>query len=464
MIATARRHSGSSTIAFTVVGLVLVAAYLVAFFLLIEGSTYDIWGAMLVGPVLFVLALPVLSRQARREGDARVFWLLTLALAVKFGFSVFRYYHGFYVVNGADARGYDDYGTDIALRFLDGDFGSGLENLTESNFVRFFTGLIYTVIRPSALSGFLIYAWLAFWGTYFFYRAFVLALPEGGRLSYARWLFFMPSILFWPSSIGKESLLVFGLGIAAFGAAKVTAERVLPGLAVCAIGLGFASLVRTPAAVAMGVGLMCGGLLRRPSVHLRQLRPIARLVSFALFSGIAVVIAMLLVGYLERSAPGRAGGSNVETLIAESRRVTSTGGSEFEPVPITSPTGLVIVPVTVLFRPFPFEANNGLAVLTSIEASVLLLFSVMRIRSIWAAVTSIRRSPYIAVALGHVAASIVSLSPVANFGIIARQRTLIYPMYLVLLCAGARRREKREPTTASAPAEVQPVAAVGGRT
>jgi hypothetical protein len=429
-----------------VVGLVFTAVYLLLLFFLMDRSTYDSWGAMLIGPVLFVLTLPALARQARREGNPRVFWILVGALAVKMCFSLFRWFHAFNVVNGADARGYDQAGTLIAVRFLNGNFDPGLESLLDTNFIRLLTGIVYTVIRPSVISGFLVYAWLGFWGTFFFYRAFVLAVPEGNRRSYARWLFFMPSILFWPSSIGKESWLIFGLGMAAFGAAKMLNERIAPGLLLAGIGVGLAALVRAPIAAVMGLGVVVGGILRRPSRRLGELGPVAKVLSFAVFAGIVLALAVVMQGYLGRSGFDD---GNLETALEQSGRVTSTGGSEFTPTAMTSPVGAVVAAVTVLFRPFPFEANTAEALVTSFESLALLGLFVVRYRSVFAALRSVRRVPYVAVALVYVAGSIFGLSAVANFGIIARQRTLIYPMLLILACFLARRPGASEPPVAA---------------
>jgi hypothetical protein len=455
-VAPASERGRSPNALFVGVGLAFVGIYLVLLFSLMDGSTYDSWGAMFIGPVLFVLTLPALARQARREGDPRLFWFLVAALALKMCFSLFRWYHAFNVVEKADARAYDTVGTQIAERFLDGNFDPGLESLLDTNFIRLLTGLIYTVIRPSVIAGFLIYAWLAFWGTFFFYRAFVLAVPNGYHRSYARWLFFMPSILFWPSSIGKESWLMFGLGIAAFGAAKLLTERVVPGLVLAGIGVGLAALVRAPIAVVLGAGIVVGGVLRRPSHRLRELGPIAKIATVAIFAGLAMVLAITMQDYLGRSGFDD---PSFDALVAESERLTGTGGSEFSPVSLTNPAGAPLAIVTVLFRPFLVEANTMEAIGTSIEASILLLFCVIRFRSFFAAFRSIRRVPYVAVAIIYLGGSIVALSAVANFGIIARQRVLIYPMLFVLMCfqrSGRRmpRREDASGVADSAPAMV----------
>jgi hypothetical protein len=452
-VAPGSERGRSPNALFVGVGLAFVAAYLVLLFHLMDTSTYDSWGAMFIGPVLFVLTLPALARQARREGDPRLFWFLVAALALKMCFSLFRWYHAFNVVEKADARAYDAVGTQIAERFLDGNFDPGLESLMDTNFIRLLTGIIYTVIRPSVVAGFLIYAWLAYWGTFFFYRAFVLAVPNGYHRSYARWLFFMPSILFWPSSIGKESWLMFGLGLAAFGAAKLLTERVIPGLVIAGIGVGLAALVRAPIAVVLGAGIVVGGVLRRPSHRLRELGPIAKIATVAVFAGLAMVLAITMQDYL-----GRSGFEDPSfgALVEESERLTGTGGSEFSPTALTNPAGAPLAIVTVLFRPFLYEANTAEAVGTSIEASLLLLFCVLRFRSFFAAFRSIRRVPYVAVAVVYIGGSIVALSAVANFGIIARQRVLIYPMFLVLMCFEARRRRSRSRADGHEAAKARP--------
>jgi hypothetical protein len=266
----------------------------------------------------------------------------------------------------------------------------------------------------------------------------------------------MPSILFWPSSIGKESWMMFGLGIAAFGAAKALSGRVLPGVVVSGIGIGLAALVRAPTAVVMGLGLVVGGILRRPSGRLRELRPVAKVLSVAMFIGVAVVLSGTLQGFIERS--GR--GTDIEDLTEFSLEQTSQGGSEFSPVPILSPLGAPIALGTVLFRPFIFEAHTAEAVASAVEASVLLLLTVVRFRSVLAALKSIRRTPYVATAIVYIGGSVFGLSAVANFGIIARQRTLIYPMLLVLICFLPRRsRSEPEPSTLERVALPTPVAA-----
>jgi hypothetical protein len=443
-------------------GIAFVAAYIALLVVVMERGTWDQWGGMVVLPVILLVSLPMFARQARREGDSRVFWILFAFLAVKMVASTFRYLHAFHISeSGSDARQYDGQATEIALRFLDGDYTTGLSGLTESNWMRFFTALIYTALRPSVLAAFFVYAWMAFLGTYFFYRAFVLAVPDGDRRAYARWLFLLPSVLFWPSSIGKEAWMMFGLGIAAFGAAKVFRERMIPGILVCAAGLGLAAIVRVPFAAAMGVGFVVAAVIRRRESRSDRPRlPFSRLASFGVFAAISLVLISSMGEYLSRSGLS---GLSVDEIIISSTDTTGQGGSEFDPSPITNPITAVTGIVTVLFRPFITEANTPEAIGAAIEGSVLALVALLRWRSFGAAIVAIRRVPYMAFALLYSAGTIFMLSAVANFGILVRTRTLLYPTVLALMCflpsARMRRQralEERRRATAAADEEPEP--------
>ncbi len=85
-------------------------------------------------------------------------------------------------------------------------------------------GLVYVPYAPNFLGGFYMFATLAFIGQIFCYMAFRNAtVPRRNKL-YAVAIFFVPTIVYWPSSIGKESVIVLGLGIAAYGLSRVLAQ------------------------------------------------------------------------------------------------------------------------------------------------------------------------------------------------------------------------------------------------
>ena len=192
-----------------IVGLVAIAAYVSIMLILIDTTSFDVWGAVLLVPILIGLSVPVLRRQAIRESDPGTFRLLFLALIVKLAGAVARYYVAFSVYGGAaDAARYHRAGVELAGGFRHLDF-AGVHLRTGTSFIENITGLVYALIGPSKMGGFVFFSWLGFWGLFLFYRAFTIAVPVGRRRSYALLLFFLPSLVFWPSSIGKEAWMMF---------------------------------------------------------------------------------------------------------------------------------------------------------------------------------------------------------------------------------------------------------------
>ena len=56
-------------------------------------------------------------------------------------------------------------------------------------------------------------------------------MPEGRARTYGWLVFFFPSLLYWPSSIGKEAWICFGLGLASYGVALILRHQ--PDLVLC---------------------------------------------------------------------------------------------------------------------------------------------------------------------------------------------------------------------------------------
>ena len=89
--------------------------------------------------------------------------------------------------------------------------------------------------------------------------------------------------------------------------------------------------------------------------------------------------------------------------------------------------------LSVVFRPLPWEARSITSLIAAGETLVLLIISlaslgrIVRLRSLYL------RRPFLVFASVFVLTFSVGFSYVANFGILARQRTQMMPMVLVLL-------------------------------
>ena len=186
--------------------------------------------------MLIAITIPMARRISAADADRGVFRFLMASLAVRLGIgAVVRYIVTFGVYGAADAQRYHREGTEIAESFRDGVF-TNLGSLRATRFIEVLTGSVYSISGPSKLGGFLVYAWFGFLGSMLFYRAFRLAYPTGDARRYRYLVFLWPSIVYWPSSIGKDAYMLLVLGAAAYGVAKICTGS-LRGLTWLALGL-----------------------------------------------------------------------------------------------------------------------------------------------------------------------------------------------------------------------------------
>ena len=256
-------------------------------------------------------------------------------------------------------------------------------------------------------------------------------MPEGRRKTYARLVFFMPSLLFWSSSVGKDAWMLFGLGLAAFGAARLVTSGATRAAVPLILGVGATAIVRPPVAAMIGGAIVVGYVVRPSPPEQRELALVFKVVVLVCLAIGMVFLVRLTNDFLARAGVDEEGGIT-DTLQNTTFR-TQEGGSSFQPSVLDSPTRVPVAVVTVLFRPLLPEARNVQGLLAAAEGTALLAWAIWRWRWILHAGLSIRRQPYVAVAIAYVGAFIFGFSSIANFGILARQRSQVLPFFLVLL-------------------------------
>jgi hypothetical protein len=393
---------------------------------------------LLVATILFGVTLPSLAKQARREEDPSLFRFLVLALFLKLIVgTLLRYYVTFSVYTSSDATGYIGQGIDIAKQLVTGTYHFSFGALRGSDSISFLTGVLFTILGPAKLTGFMVFSWLGFWGMFLFYRAFVIAVPEGRARTYARYLFLFPTMWFWPSSIGKEAWLVFTLGIAAFGAARALNGRVLRGIAISLLGLWLMLFVRPHIAGMFAVAFLAGFVLRRSTGERVQYALVGKLVGVVIVAVLAVVMVNSAARFL-RVTDVSASGAVTELQNVSTR--SDTGGSAFQPVVVRSPLQVPKAFITVLFRPFPTEADNTQAMAAALESTFLLFLTLKRLPWVKAALLSMRRQAYVGLALAYTTIFVVAFASFPNFGLLARERDQLFPFFVVLLSIPSHRR------------------------
>ena len=135
-------------------------------------------------------------------------------------------------------------------------------------FTEIATGFIYAPYTPSMLGGFIIFALIAFTGLLLFFLAGRHWLAGYQLKMYGLAVFFAPSLIFWPSSIGKDALMVFFLGLAAYGASRLLKFYQFSALLLIAPGLYFAASIRSHVAAVMGMAIALAAVFgKAPKKH-----------------------------------------------------------------------------------------------------------------------------------------------------------------------------------------------------
>lgn len=222
--------------------------------------------------------------------------------------------------------------------------------------------------------------------------------------------------------------MTFAIGMAMFGVAKLLGRWTLRGALALAGGLWIAALVRPHMAAFIAVSFAVAVVCRKSPRDLKELAPLLKGTSIIVAIVLAVAMAAKAGQYLKVNA-----NQGLSATLTSVQSRTAKGGSDFTPTLATSPTGVPIAVVTVLFRPFVFEASNLQARIAALEGSVLLLLCLLRFRWGIAALKSLRRQPYVIFCLVYTILFIIAYSSFANFGLLVRERVQLYPLFLVLI-------------------------------
>lgn len=428
----------------------LACAYLLALGLAMAYLSYDIWPALVIVPVLAAVTIPILRRAARDDPDPGIGRLLVLAFWCKIAGTVARYVVTFEVYGEADATGYHGAGTRLAAAFWESSRAFNdvaqveLPELTGTPFVRLVTMVVYLFTGPTVMGGFIVFSWLSFWGMFWFYRACVVAFPEANHRRYAILLFFLPTMLYWPSSIGKEAWMIFTIGLASYGAALVLKHKPL-GYPTAALGLIGTAMVRPHITVLIFVSLFVAYLLRRRSWRESKMGPMGKFLGVTVLLVAGGVVVSQAASFFEINQVDQ---QSVDSVFERTEQQSGQGGSEFEGARPQSPTEFPLAMLAVLFRPYPWEANNPQAMMAAAEGMTLLVLFGASLGRLVRVPSLLFRVPYITYCLAYVVMFVFAFSSIGNFGIMTRQRTQVFPFVLVLLAVplAEHLQRRRQPT------------------
>ncbi len=99
----------------------------------------------------------------------------------------------------------------------------------------------------------------------------------------------------------------------------------------------------------------------------------------------------------------------------------------------------------VLFDPLPFNAHGKSQWISALEDSVLVVVLLYSLRQLWYVPRVALARPYVALCLFFTGSFLYAFASLSNLGLISRERTVMLPFFLVLLCIprGPARRPPR---------------------
>ena len=408
-----------------------------------EGYEWIGYGAVLAAVFALVAAL----------ASARVpTWLkhlLILALALRVVGAFVRHFVLFEIYGGVgDAVLYFDMGQLYANRLARLDFGMFLNpwewehgRWWGTNFVYYVSAFVQLLIGPTMRGEFLAFGLLSLVGL------LVLGL-RAARTSagldagaYLLFLWAWPSLWFWPSGLGKDAIVMMGLGLATAGYLG-NGKRV--GWLLLALGLAAIFAIRPQVAAVVVVALMLAQWL-----SFKEGWTLPRVLQGAFFLAVVVGVgwwASRLVGI------GEVGVEGVQNYLAQKAGDSAVGGADIGAVgfgPLSVPMALI----NVWLRPFLWEAHNPLVLASGLEMVALWGLFWHRRRHVGAALRDWRRSRLLRLAIPFVLLYSVLLGlSLANLSIISRQRIFIFPFLFALLAweAPGEKTRRRAPRQAEA--------------
>jgi hypothetical protein len=406
--------------------------------LAIAGGQYFYNGILARGFVIvFALIAAVgLARhvQARHPEEPWIGRFIVWGMIVKIVGTLTRYY--VFVVATTrvpDAINYSNYGRAYVL-----GTDRPLANLRKTNFIFYLTGQIYSLLGPDLIAAFLVFGVAAFAGAYLWYRATASAVPSLNRKLYCALLFFAPSLAFWPSSVGKEAVMLLAMGLTALGTARLLSGSLLKGFAIAVPGGWLLWMVRPHllvfATVAAGLAYFVGRGSGAKVTSASLKKPIG-LAALALLGVLAASQATQALGMKDFSI------SSIEQELSDTSAQTSQGGSKIDSssdsntgqvhlTPLSLPQGFV----TVLLRPFPWEVETGSQILASVECAFFAFLVVHRRRSVAASLRQLRASPFLFYCWVLLAFFAIAYSSFGNMGLLVRQRSLALPAFFAIIC------------------------------
>lgn len=340
------------------------------------------------------------------------------AAILYFWHTIFCIFYAYYVViNGGDAVGY-----------YESSLASEIDISVGTAFIVLLTRLFSYYLDFSFLSVSLIFNIFGTIGLIAFDGAMRYASFDKKKSIriLASLVIFLPSVSFWSSAIGKDSLSFMSVGIALWAASDFFRRSKLMYFSILLM-----FLIRPHIAALMIFGIFSSIIFNSKNSAKKKLVTSLLLLLFA------AGFLPFVLNYAGLGDVGNIGG--VEDYISERQESNLDGGSS---VDLSSMNPLMQL-FTYLFRPMLFEASSVLSVAAALDNLVLLFIFLLGLKGIW---KSWGKQDH--AIIGNrifmwsysIFAWIILAVTTANLGISIRQKWMFVPMLMFLLISAISTR------------------------
>ena len=328
-------------------------------------------------------------------------------------------YFWFVFYKGGDAAMYF---TEASLYGLNKEFDLGTAGII------YFTSLLVHVLGLSFLGCFLVFNIFGSIGLIAFDSTLKHATQKSSRYLklLATVIVFLPSVSFWSSALGKDSISFMSACLALWAALNFKKRIILFIVAVLAM-----LLVRPHIAAAMVAAYALAFIFdQRISIIQRLFIGSIAIVS----SAVVVPLAMQYAGLGDAQ-----NAADIEAYIEQRQGHNLEGGSSVD----ISSMSLPMQMFTYLFRPLPFEANNIFALAASVDNIILLFLFILGANAILKKSKPSIESNRAFLWLYAIIVLFILSTTTANLGIAMRQKWMFAPILIFLLISVIRPRKIR---------------------
>lgn len=328
-------------------------------------------------------------------------------------------YFWFIFYKGGDAAMYF---TKASLYGFDNEFSLGTAGII------YFTSLLVQVLGLSFLGCFLVFNIFGSIGLIAFDSILKHATQKSSRhlKLLATIIVFLPSVSFWSSAVGKDSISFMSACLALWAALNFKKRIILFIVAVLAM-----LLVRPHIAAAMVAAYALAFIFdQRVSIIQRLFIGSIAIVS----SAVVVPLAMQYAGLGDAQ-----NAADIEAYIEQRQGHNLEGGSSVDISSMSLPMQLF----TYLFRPLPFEANSIFALAASVDNIILLFLFLLGTIAIFKKSKPLVESNRAFLWIYAMIVLFILATTTANLGIAMRQKWMFAPILIFLLISVIRPRKIR---------------------